>query len=97
MSKGGEPRATCLTQYRSVTLHLSSCDENMVINTSYFHDYIGNYVDELSIHVTCGDLDLTSEGELKLISLPTPNPSRVNFKCAVNKKELGSRHLPSFT
>ena len=29
----GEPRATCSTQYRRVTLHLPSCDKNMVINT----------------------------------------------------------------
>ena len=63
----GEPRATCITQYRSVTLHLPSCDKNMVISTKYFHDYIGNYDNRLSIHVTCGDLDLTSEG--RLISL----------------------------
>ena len=62
----GEPRATCITQYRSVTLRLPSCDKNMVIDTKYFHDYIGNYDDELSIHVTCGDLDVTSEGELNI-------------------------------
>jgi len=60
----GEPRATCTTRYRSVTLHLPSCDKNMVINTKYFHDYIGNYDDELSIHITCGDLDVTSERKL---------------------------------
>ena len=60
----GEPRATCSTQYRSVTLHLPSCDKNMVIDTKYFHDYIGNYDNELSIHVKCGDLDLTSERKL---------------------------------
>ena len=60
----GEPRATCITTNQSVTLHLPSCDKNMVINTRYFHDYIGNYDDELRIHVTCGDLDVTSEGKL---------------------------------
>lgn len=60
----GEPRATCITKYESVTLHLPSCDKDMVIETRYFHDYIGNYNDELSIHVTCGDLDVTSEGKL---------------------------------
>ena len=62
----GEPRATCSTQYRSVTLHLPSCDKNMEINTKYFHDYIGDYDDELSIHVKCGDLDVTSEGKLNI-------------------------------
>ncbi|KAL9982370.1 hypothetical protein ACROYT_G004403 [Oculina patagonica] len=60
--KEGWPRATCITKYESVTLHLASCDKDMVIKTKYFHDYIGNYDDELSIHVTCGDLDITSEG-----------------------------------
>ena len=58
----GEPRATCITKYESLTLHLPSCDKNIVINTRYFHDYIGNYDDELAIHVTCGELDVTSEG-----------------------------------
>ena len=58
----GWPRATCRTQYRSVTLHLPSCDKNMVINTKYFRDYIGNYDNRLSIHVKCGELDVTSEG-----------------------------------
>lgn len=62
----GEPRATCITQYRSVTLHLPSCDKKMVIDTTYFRDYIGNYDNELSIHVTCGDLDVTSEGKLNM-------------------------------
>lgn len=62
----GEPRATCITRYRSVTLHLPSCNKNMVINTKYFHDYIGNYDDELSIHITCGDLDVRSEGKLNI-------------------------------
>ena len=65
----GEPRATCITQYRSVTLHLPSCDKNMVIKTRYFHDYIGNYDDELSIHVTCGDLKVTSEGRLLSLNM----------------------------
>ena len=60
----GEPRATCIATNQSVTLYLPSCDKNMVINTRYFHDYIGNYDDELRIHVTCGDLDVTSEGKL---------------------------------
>ena len=62
----GEPRATCSTQYRSVTLRLPGCDKNLVIDTKYFHDYIGNYDDELSIHVNCGDLDVTSEGKLNI-------------------------------
>lgn len=58
----GEPRATCSTEYRSVTLHLPGCDKNLKIDTTYFHDYIGNYDNKLSIHVTCGDLDVKSEG-----------------------------------
>ena len=59
----GEPRATCSTEYRSVTLHLPGCDKNLKIDTTYFHDYIGNYDNKLSIHVTCGDLDVKSEGQ----------------------------------
>ena len=34
----------------------------MVIETSYFNDYGHNYDPELSIHITCGDLDVKSEG-----------------------------------
>ena len=63
----GELRASCSTQYRSVTLHLPSCDKNMVINTKYVHDHLGNLDNELSIHVNCGDLDVTSEGKLNII------------------------------
>ena len=58
----GEPRATCTTQYRSINLHLPNCKKSMVIKTKYFRDYIHNYDPELSIHVTCGDLDVKSEG-----------------------------------
>ena len=55
----GEPRATCFTEYRNFTLHLPSCGKNMTIETSYFGDYGHNYDPELSIQVTCGDLDVT--------------------------------------
>ena len=65
----GEPRATCSTEYGSTTLHLPGCDKELVIDTSYFHDYIGNYDNELSIHVTCGDLDVKSEGEFTVSGL----------------------------
>ena len=65
----GEPRETCITEYRSTTLHLPGCDKNLVINTKYFRDYIGNYDNELSIHVTCGDLDIKSEGEFAFFFL----------------------------
>ena len=66
-----EPWSTCITECRSVTLHLPSCDKNMVINTRHFHDnhpdaYVNEDFDDehLSIHVICGDLDVTSEGRL---------------------------------
>ena len=58
----GEPRATCFTEHRNFTLYLPSCGKNMEIETSYFDDYGDNYDPELSIHVTCGNLDVTSEG-----------------------------------
>ncbi|KAL9982372.1 hypothetical protein ACROYT_G004405 [Oculina patagonica] len=61
----GWPRATCITNYGRVTLHLPSCNKDMVIETTYFRDYmsyIGNYDNELSIHVTCGDIHVTSGG-----------------------------------
>ena len=58
----GHPRATSFTEHRSVTLHLPSCEKSMVIETSYFDDYGHNYDPELSIHITCGDLDVKSEG-----------------------------------
>ena len=58
----GEPRATCFTEHRKVELYLPSCGKRMVIETSYFNDYGHNYDPELSIRVTCGDLDVTSEG-----------------------------------
>ena len=59
-----EPWATC-TMHRSVRLHLPSCDKSMVIDTKYFHHYYSD--NDLSIHVTCGDLDVTSEGTCKLL------------------------------
>ena len=55
-------RPTCITT--SVTFHLPSCDKNMVINTRYFEDYIRERCHGLSIHVTCGDVDVTSDGKL---------------------------------
>lgn len=58
----GEPRATCFTESRKVTLCLPSSGKTMVIETSYFRDYNHVYDPELSIHLTCGDLDVTSEG-----------------------------------
>ncbi|PFX21592.1 uncharacterized protein LOC111335380 [Stylophora pistillata] len=54
----GEPRMTCVTEYRSVTLHLPGCDKDLKIDTTYFYDYHDNYYNELRIHVTCGDLDV---------------------------------------
>ena len=58
----GEPRATSFTEHQSVTLQLPSCGKSMVIETSYFGDYGHNYDPDLSIHVTCEDLDVKSEG-----------------------------------
>ena len=57
----GEPRETCFTERRSVKLQLS-CGKQMLIQTYFFRDYNGTYDPELSIHVTCGDLDVTSGG-----------------------------------
>ena len=59
----GEPRMTCVTEYRSVTLHLPDCDKDLKIDTSYFYDYHDNYYNELRIHVTCGDLDVKWNGK----------------------------------
>ncbi|KAJ7381292.1 hypothetical protein OS493_001413 [Desmophyllum pertusum] len=52
--------ASCVTEYQYVTLQLPTCDKNMVIYTKHYHNYIGNRDDELSIHVICGDLDVTT-------------------------------------
>ena len=59
----GVRRATCFNEYQSVTLHLPGCDEDLKIDTTYFHTHIINNNNKLSIHATCGDLDVTSEGE----------------------------------
>ena len=58
----GEPRATCFTECRSLTLQLPSYGKQMVIKTSFFRDYNGMYDPELSIQVTSGELDVKSEG-----------------------------------
>ena len=58
----GYPRATCFTECRSLTLQLPSCGKQMVIKTSFFRDYNGAYYPELSIQVTCGEMDVKSEG-----------------------------------
>lgn len=86
--ENGEPRATCITQYRSVTLYLPSSEKNMVIETKYFHDYIGNYDDELTIHVTCGDLDITSEGKLTVSPRMQTRIFRSEFRLSPPKKLL---------
>ena len=57
----GEPRETCFTERRKLTLQLPSCGKQMLIQTYFFRDYNGIYDPELSIHVTCGDLDVKSE------------------------------------
>ncbi|XP_068720119.1 uncharacterized protein [Montipora capricornis] len=57
----GEPRATCYTECRKITLHLPKCAKEMTIETSHFGDYGHNYDRELSIFVTCGDLKVRSE------------------------------------
>ncbi|KAL9982369.1 hypothetical protein ACROYT_G004402 [Oculina patagonica] len=63
--KGRAGRELLVSPNMSVTLHLPSCNKDMVIETTYFRDYmsyIGNYDNELSIHVTCGDIHVTSGG-----------------------------------
>ena len=62
-TENGEPRATCVTEYQSVTLHLPGCDKDLKIDTTYFYDYYNNYDNELSIHITCGDMDVKWEGK----------------------------------
>ena len=86
--KEGSPRATCITQYRIVTLRLPGCDKNMEITTKYFHDYIGNYDNELGIHVNCGDLDVISEGKLKYYN-------NISLRISLRKLISGCRSLVS--
>ena len=60
----GVQLATCFTESRSVTLHLPGCDKDLKIDTTYLHTQIDDDNDnKLSIHATCGDVDVTSEGE----------------------------------
>ena len=61
-NEDGEPRATCYTECRTITLHLPNCAKEMTIETSHFGDYGHNYDQELSINVTCGELNVRSEG-----------------------------------
>ena len=58
----GHPRATCFTEHGNFILQLPSCGKTMAVETAYFDDYGHSYDAELSIHVTCGDLDVKSEG-----------------------------------
>ena len=55
-----ECRPMCAERNRATlrTFHLPSCGKSMVIESSYFVDYSDT---ELSIHVTCGDLEEKSE------------------------------------
>ena len=41
--------------------YFPGCDKDLKIDTTIF--YSGDYDSELTIHVTCGDLDVKSEGE----------------------------------
>ena len=59
----GELGETCFTEYLSVTLHLPGCDKDLRIDTTIFYDHSGDNDGELTIQVTCGDLDIKSEGE----------------------------------
>ena len=44
--------------------YLPGCDKDLKIDTTYLHTQIDDDNDnKLSIHATCGDLDVTSEGE----------------------------------
>ena len=58
----GEPRATCYTESGKFTLQLPSCAKKMAIETSHFGDYGHNYDRELTIRVSCEDLNAESEG-----------------------------------
>jgi len=55
-------RATALSELHSVTLNLPSCGKSMVIGTSYYVDYSHTDDPKLRIHVTCGNLNVESEG-----------------------------------
>ena len=57
----GEPRATCYTESGKFTLQLPSCAKKMAIETSHFGDYGHNYDRELTICVSCEDLNAKSE------------------------------------
>jgi len=49
-------------EHRNTTLHLPNCGKSMVIEASHSGDYVQSYDPELNIHITCGDLDVISEG-----------------------------------
>ena len=49
-------------EHRNTTLHLPNCGKSMVIEASHSGDYVQSYDPELKIHITCGDLDVISEG-----------------------------------
>ena len=57
----GEPRATCYKERGKFTLQLPSCAKKMAIETSHFGDYGHNYDRELTIRVSCEDLNAKSE------------------------------------
>ncbi|KAK3755808.1 hypothetical protein QZH41_003193 [Actinostola sp. cb2023] len=47
-------------EYRKLTIHLPNCDQDLTITTLYF-DYIGNYNREITIKVSCGELNIEIE------------------------------------
>ena len=49
-------------EHQNVTLHLPNCGKSMVIEASHFGDYVHSFDPELTIHITYGDLNVTSEG-----------------------------------
>lgn len=58
-------RDSSFTEYRSVTLHLPSCDKDIVFDTMYLNDFPDDTInhDEITMRVTCGDLHVTWTGE----------------------------------
>ena len=93
-TENGEPRATCVTEYQSVTLHLPGCDKDLKIDTTYFHVHIDDQDNELHIRVTCKDLDVESKGEFTGYFLNYKLPYLLVYNSTFYDQNISPKNYP---
>jgi len=74
LEEGGRTKESGRIRKR-LTIHLPNCDEDLTITTLYI-DYVDNYSREITIKVSCGELNI----EIKDLLIRSPLEGRSNYK-----------------